>query len=90
MEGTMLLLCSGAGNVPVHSRKQNLGSATCSQTSRENSKANRGGECDIPSQGSAVGVSTAQGAVGEEGQRLHDSSPRLPVRPQPLCWPRRT
>lgn len=36
MEGTMLLLCSGAGNVPpVHFGKQNLGSATCSQTSKK-------------------------------------------------------
>lgn len=42
MEGTMLLLCSGAGNVPIHSRKQNLGSATCSQTRREKSKQRQG------------------------------------------------
>lgn len=81
MEGTMLLLCSGAGDVPVHFGKQNLGSATCSQTSGENSKANRGREWDIPSQGLAVGVSTVQGAVGEEGLRLQDLSPHWPCTP---------
>lgn len=86
----MLLLCSRAGNVPMHSRKQNLGSATYSQTSREKSKANGGGECDILSQGSAVGVTTVQGAVGEEGLRLQDSSPPLTMHPQPLLWIRRT
>lgn len=43
MEGTMLLLCSGAGNVPVHSRKQNLGSATCSQTRGKTAKQTEAG-----------------------------------------------
>lgn len=81
MEGTMLLLCSGAGNVPIRSRQQNLGSATCSQTSRERSKANRGRECDILCQGLAVGVTTVQGAVGEEGLRLQNSSPPWPCTP---------